>query len=201
MTLTKQPLKIGVFGTAADPPHRGHVEVVKCAMRALALDKLIIIPTKIPPHKAMPGVPPEMRFEMVRLLFTITPGVEVSDIEIRRKGISYTKNTIRQLKKIYPNDKLFWIISLETLVNMPKEWRDGYAILDRCRFAVVMRKGYQPVEIPVKALAKIIMIKDCRAPKISSTDLRHMISQKKNIARWVGKKIYKYIKKHKLYEK
>lgn len=201
MTLTNKPLKIGIFGTVADPPHCGHLEVVKCAMRALALDKLIVIPTKIPPHKAIPGVYPEMRFEMAQLIFSSTPGVEVSDIEIKRKGISYTKNTIRQLKKIYPNDKLFWIISLETLVNMPKEWRDGYAVLDRCRFAVVMRKGFEFEKIPPKILAKIIMVKDCRAPKISSTDLREQILRKKNVSNWVGKNVYKYIRKHRLYEK
>lgn len=201
MTLTNKSLKIGVFGTAADPPHRGHLEVVKCATHALALDKLIVIPTKIPPHKATSGVSPEMRFQMAQLQFTTTPGVEVSDIEIKRRGISYTKNTIRQLKKIYPNDKLFWIISLETLMNMPKEWRDGYAILDRCRFAVVMRGGYQLGEIPTKVLSKIIVIKNCQAPKISSTDIRLLIRRKKNVSKRVGKKVYKYIKKHKLYEK
>lgn len=201
MTLTSKPLKIGIFGTAADPPHRGHIEVAKCAKRFLDLDKLVVIPTKIPPHKVMPGVSPETRFAMARLAFGNIPEVLISDIEIKRRGVSYTKNTIRQLKKNYPSDKLFWVISLETLINMPKEWRDGYRVLDRCRFAVVTRKGYQPGEIPPKVLSKIIMLKDCRAPEISSTDLRHMISQKKNVSKWVGKKVYKFIKKHKLYEK
>lgn len=201
MTLSKAPLKIGVFGTAADPPHLGHLEIVKCAKRFLDLDRVIVIPTKIPSHKAEPETSAHARFKMSRLLFTNTPGVLVSDMEIRRRGISYTKDTIAELKKKHPKYRLFWIISLETLLNVPREWREGYKILDLCRFAVVMRRGYKLEKIPATVLAKIVMIKNCRPQEVSSTKIREIISKKGSAARFVGKKVYKFIQKRKLYEK
>ena len=201
MTLSREPSKIGVFGTAADPPHLGHLAVVKCASRFLDLDKVIVIPTKIPPHKATPKVDAEHRFKMTRLLFTTTPGVVVSDIEIRMRGVSYTKRTSVKLRKKYPNGKLFWIISLETLIKMPEEWREGFGILDHCRFAILARNGYLFKNIPPAVLKKIILINDCAAPGISSTKIRQLISQRKNVTKLVGKKVYKYILKNKLYER
>lgn len=201
MTLSKKPLKIGIFGTAADPPHLGHLAVVKCAARFLDVDKVIVIPTKIPPHKAMSKVSPEHRLVMTHQLFNSTPGVEVSDVELKMPGVSYTKRTIAKLRKMYPNDKLFWIISLETLIKMPKEWREGFGILDYCHFAVLMRNGYKFKDIPPAVLKKVILINNCTSPAVSSTKIRQIIPREENFKKWVGRKLYKYILKNKLYEK
>ena len=201
MTLTRRPLKIGIFGTTANPPHIGHLKIVKCAQRFLRLDKVIIIPTKIPPHKDMPEVSPRQRFYMTRLLFTTTPGVAVSDIEIRKRGISYTKDTIAILKKKYPKDKLIWIIGQDSLANMLRDWEEGYRIIDLCHFAVIPRHGYSLKKIPKDVLAKVIMIKKCGLTRESSTEIRNIASNDKKFSQMVGKKVYTYVKKYKLYEK
>ena len=211
MTLSKKPLnpalseksgiKIGIFGTAANPPHIGHLKIVKCAKRFLRLDRTIVIPTKIPPHKDMPQVTPKARFQMTRLLFTDTPGVLVSDVEISRRGISYTKDTIAILKKKYSKDKLIWIIGQDSLANMLRDWEEGYGILDLCQFAVLSRKDCSLKKIPKDILAKVIMIKNCGFARESSTEIRDIASDNKKLSKMVGKKVYAYIKKHKLYEK
>ena len=101
-------MKIGIFGGTFNPPHLGHLAAARAAIQALDLDKLLIIPASIPPHKELPeGTPPaEHRLAMTRKLadaLLLPDKVEVSSIELDRAGKSYTSDTLAQLREQYPD--------------------------------------------------------------------------------------------------
>ena len=95
--------RIGIYGGTFNPPHLGHIGAARCAAAALGLDRLLVIPDRIAPHKQLPvdSPTPEQRLEMVRLSFGGEPNVEVSDLELKREGVSYTYQTVEQLKDYY----------------------------------------------------------------------------------------------------
>ena len=107
-------IKIGVFGGAFNPIHNGHINMVKEAFADLKLQKMLIIPTCVSPHKSNKGlIAFEDRAKMCELAFAkeIEDGkFEISDIEKRMGGTSYTINTIRELKRHYPDDAVFYLI-------------------------------------------------------------------------------------------
>ncbi|MBQ4604816.1 MAG: nicotinate (nicotinamide) nucleotide adenylyltransferase, partial [Clostridia bacterium] len=107
--------KIGVFGGTFNPPHLGHVRLANEAADRIGADKVLIIPSCIPPHK-MPGklAGGDERMEMCRLAFE-GERFEVSSIELDRGNKSYTVETLRELKKIYPDAELFFIIGSDML--------------------------------------------------------------------------------------
>ncbi len=93
--------RIGIYGGTFNPPHAGHIQAAKQAVTALKLDKLVIVPTSIAPHKAIPehSPTPRQRLEMLRIAAADCPKAEVSDIELNRGGISYTFQTVSELKE------------------------------------------------------------------------------------------------------
>lgn len=170
----KNPVKIGVLGSACDPPHREHTEIGEYAKKALKLDRLILIPTKHPPHKDMPKTSARIRLQMARMVAK-KRGWEVSDMEMRRRGKSYTADTIAALKKKYPRAKLFWIAGSDSIVSMPWKWKFGYDILDRCQFVVAKRLGYSLKMVPANILKKIVMLQRPARRLGSSTMVREVM--------------------------
>ena len=101
--------RIGIYGGSFNPPHIGHVLAAKEFQRKLNLDKLLLIPAAIPPHKELPTGSPDagMRAELTRLAFEDLPYAQVDEIELRREGASYTVDTLRSLRESYPDDELY----------------------------------------------------------------------------------------------
>lgn len=101
--------KIGIYGGSFNPPHLGHVQAARAFYEKLGLDCLLLIPAATPPHKQLPPDTPNAqdRLEMTRLAFKDLSFVRVDDLEVRRKGASYTVDTLRELKDRYPEDELF----------------------------------------------------------------------------------------------
>lgn len=192
-------MKIGILGSACDPPHRAHIKIAEEAKRALKLDRIIFIPTKVPPHKVRPGVSEKMRLEMARLAAGKRKGWIVSDMELRRRGKSYTRDTIEELKKRYPHDRLFWIVGSDSLVSMPWKWKGGYDLLDLCTFVVARRKGYSPRGVRKHILKKVIVLGGVPY-SISSTHIRKLLAQGKDVRRFLDDRVLAYIQKHHLYK-
>ena len=98
--------RIGIYGGTFNPPHLGHIQAAKAAVQALDLTRLLLIPDNIAPHKELPpGSPaPEQRLEMLRLATQDAPELEVSDLELRREGVSYTFETVLALSEQYPTE-------------------------------------------------------------------------------------------------
>ena len=133
-------MKIAVYGGSFNPPHLGHVEAAKTVAEALQPDKFLIIPDNLPPHKEMheDSPLPEQRLALCRLAFSSVPGAEVSDMEIRREGKSYTADTVDRLRALYPEDELFLVMGTDMLLSFEEWYRFRY-LLASCTLAVLAR--------------------------------------------------------------
>ena len=134
-------MKIAIFGGSFNPPHRGHVEAALDAISYLKPDKLLVIPAAIPPHKSLDedSPEPEERFKLARLAFAGIPQAEVSDIELKRNGKSYTADTISQLRDIYPGARLYLLLGTDMFLGFER-WHEFRGILDSVTLAVFARR-------------------------------------------------------------
>lgn len=136
-------MRIGIFGGTFDPPHEGHREVARHAIRELALDHLIVIPAATPPHKIGNGVTEaHIRLEMAREGFRGIDKVLVSDIEVVREGPSYTVDTLRELRSAYPDADLFLVIGSDQGAVL-HTWKDVDEI-GRLATVVITRRAGEP---------------------------------------------------------
>lgn len=133
-------MKIVVYGGSFNPPHLGHVQAVKSVLNKVKPDKLLIIPTYLAPHKDMsPDTPaPEERMELCRLAFGELPNVEVSDLEMRRAGKSYTSDTLLELKTIYPDDEIVFVMGTDMILSL-ETWHEPVSIMDNATLMVLLR--------------------------------------------------------------
>lgn len=112
-------MKIGVFGGTFNPVHTGHVRLAGICSANAGLDKLLIIPAATPPHKTAVKIPDdEHRLEMLKIAFADTPNAEISDIELRRGGRSFTIDTLNILRDIYQGDELFLIVGSDMFYTL-----------------------------------------------------------------------------------
>ncbi|PKM71962.1 MAG: nicotinate (nicotinamide) nucleotide adenylyltransferase [Firmicutes bacterium HGW-Firmicutes-16] len=134
-------MRIAVFGGSFNPPHSGHVEAAKTAARELHADKLIIIPAARPPHKEQETGSPYAfeRLELARLAFGGLSDTELSDIEISRGGVSYTVETLEELKKLHPDDELVLLMGTDMLISF-ENWKDFMRIFELSSLAAFPRK-------------------------------------------------------------
>jgi len=134
-------MDIAVYGGSFNPPHLGHVSAVRSVLELLSPDKLLVIPTSIPPHKEVEeGSPsPEERLELCRLAFADLPGLEVSDMELQREGKSYTAYTVEELKELYPDAGLSLVIGSDMFLSFC-QWHRYQYLLENCRLVVLSRE-------------------------------------------------------------
>lgn len=126
-------MKIGIFGGTYNPPHLGHMAAAKAAIETLKLDKLILIPDRIPPHKELPKNPvsSEDRLEMTRIMgdrLDCPDVVEVSDMEMHRTGKSFTSDTLRLLREQYPADELWLMMGTDMFLTL-HQWHEPEVIV------------------------------------------------------------------------
>ena len=133
-------MRIAVYGGSFNPPHLGHVEAAKTVARTLAPDRFLIVPAAVPPHKALAedSPSPEQRMELCRMAFAEIPGGEISDVELRRGGRSYTFDTVSELRGEYPDAELFLVIGTDMLLSF-EEWYHFRFLLEECTLAVLAR--------------------------------------------------------------
>ncbi len=134
-------MKIAVYGGSFNPPHVSHVRAAGAAYQALQPDKFIVMPAADPPHKDLPeGSPsPEERLLMTQLAFRGMPEAEVSDLEIARRGESYTADTVEQLFQIYPGSQVTLIVGTDMLLYFEK-WHRFRWLLENAELAVLSRE-------------------------------------------------------------
>ena len=126
-------MKIGVYGGTFNPPHLGHITAARAVFDLLQLDKLLLIPAGLPPHKNLPtGSPvPQQRLEMTRLAGEQTGlgnKVEVLDMELVRTGKSYTSDTLAALKEIYPDDELWLLMGTDMFLTTRRRRSCGWRV-------------------------------------------------------------------------
>lgn len=190
-------MKIGILGGTFNPIHIGHLILAEEVREKLGLNKVIFMPTNFPPHKHNSDIAPAAdRYKMIKEAIGANKYFTVSDIEIKRKGVSYTIDTIKELKKRHHNkDKLFFITGSDLLKYLD-DWKDVAEILKLVKFVVATRPGF-----PLESLPTYISTISIRAVDVSAFEIREAIKQKKSFRYLVPDAVYKYILKKGLYKK
>lgn len=204
--------RIGVFGGTFNPVHKGHEISAVGFYNKFALDKLLIIPANIPPHKqAYGGVSAQNRFEMCEICFDRYKSdynIEVSDIEIKKEGVSYTVDTLKTLREIYPNDsyQIYFLVGSDMFLYL-EQWRRYKELLEMCVFTVAFRQNNNADMSEVMKLRddlvgqgyKIELLENT-AVEISSTELREKIKRGGfDLREYLSPEILNYIKERNIY--
>ena len=198
--------RIGIYGGSFNPPHIGHIQAAKQAVEALKLDKLLVIPAGIAPHKQMPGnsATPQQRLDMLRLTLADCPQIEVSDLELKREGPSYTYETILHLREEYPNATLILFMGTDMFLSI-HTWKNAEVILKNATLGVFYRgdKGEaQAIEVKRAELeqqgVKIELVQNVAIP-ISSTQMRRLLAFRCAVD-FLPEGVLDYIREHRLYD-
>ena len=175
-------MNIGIYGGTFDPPHWGHITAARAAMEQLGLDKLVLIPDRVPPHKALPegSASPEQRLEMAALAAAeLGKRAEVSDRELRRSGPSYTSDTLAELRREYPEDTLWLLMGSDMFLSL-QTWHAPERIMELARIAPFSREAEdesaafaaQKARLERAYGAQICIVQNPEVRELSSTEVR-----------------------------
>ena len=201
-------MKIGIYGGTFDPIHRGHLTAAKAVRDALGLNKLLLIVDSIPPHKELPAdsAGNEDRLAMTELATAeLGKWAEVSDIELRRQGKSYTSDTLRQLKAMYPDDELWLIVGSDMFLSF-HTWHEPEVIASLAGIAAVSRLeeneddafAAQKKHLEAAYGAHIVTVQNPNVIEVSSTEVREALSRGEGRA-YLSDAVYGYIARKHLY--
>ncbi len=175
-------MNIGIYGGTFDPPHWGHITAARAAMEQLGLDKLVLIPDRVPPHKALPegSASPEQRLEMAALATAeLGRRAEVSDRELRRSGPSYTSDTLAELRREHPEDTLWLLMGSDMFLSL-QTWHAPEEIMALARIAPFSREAEdesaafaaQQSRLERAYGAQIRIVQNPEVRELSSTEVR-----------------------------
>lgn len=196
--------RLGIMGGTFDPIHLAHIYIAEEAKKQLNLDKVLFMPAGNQPLKVNKKVTDAfLRLKMVKEAIKGIDYFEVSDYEIKKKGMSYTYLTVEKFKA--PNRKLFFITGADCLMSL-EMWNEVKRIFDACEFVVFTRPGYdeekleaQKEKIEEKYNKKIILI-HVNSQNISSTMIREKIRDGKKVDNLLSKGVLNVIEKEGLYK-
>ncbi len=175
-------MRLAMYGGTFNPIHRGHMNAAAAVVSALELDRLLLMPAGIPPHKTLPegSATPAQRLEMCRLAAAALDRVEVSALELERTGPSYTVDTLTRLREEYPDAQLWLVVGTDMVLSFDR-WRQPGEIARLCRLAVVARDESDRQSIAQKAgelrerLGLGVDVIHCPALPMSSTQVRESL--------------------------
>ena len=219
--------RIGILGGTFDPVHTGHVDTALAAHRALALDRVLVMPSGTPPHRSSPPAASRFhRFAMAALAVTGLPGLMVSDLEIGHTGPCYTFDTLARLHGTgLGAAQLFFITGADAFAEIAT-WSRYPQVLEMAHFVVVSRPGHpaaalparlpdlaarmvQPAvpasttgDVPIHADNRLkVLLVDAPTPDVSSTEVRRRLASGESIAGLVPTPVATYISQHGLYSR
>jgi nicotinate-nucleotide adenylyltransferase len=197
-------VRIGILGGTFNPPHLGHLVCAQEAYLQLQLDRVMLMPARIPPHKPVEDEPgADHRLELCRLAFERDEGrFQVSDLEVRREGTSYTVDTLEELHSRAPDNELYLIVGADIAAGLPK-WRDPERVLSLAALAVAERPGTERAEVE-RALGELrgadrAQFFDMPEIGISSTMLRNRVRDGQPIRYLTPDAVAGYIARNNLY--
>jgi len=189
-------MKLGIIGGTFNPVHLGHLRLAEEVFRKIALDKLVFIPAYIPPHKPSRGILSfQERYRMIELAIKGKPAFEVSEIEMRRKGASYSIETVKELKKAYGEGARLYFIVGSDYAGELGTWKDIHELKRLCSFMIASRPGYE-IKVPIEGAESIKI----DTPDISSSDIRKRIKDGESCRELLPDAVHGYILKKKLYK-
>ena len=196
--------KIGIIGGTINPIHLAHTYIAYEAKKQLNLDKVIFIPAGNPPHKKNEGVlSADLRYKMVKMAINDFEDFEISDYEIKKKGYSYTYETLKYFKS--KDNELYFITGADCLLNIEK-WNNPEVIFNLSTFVVFNRGGYDNKKLInqkdriEKKYNTTIKFLDIINLEISSSMIRERINDDKRVDFFLCKEVLDYIKEYKLYK-
>ncbi len=213
--------RLGLFGGTFNPIHLGHIHAGRVVQSRFRLDRVLFIPSSIPPHKETREMASaEDRFNMVSAAVAEIPGFVASSIEIEAPGTSYSIHTLDRIRDQYPDADLFFILGIDAFLEIDT-WKDYAKVLERCFFIVISRPGYdlekassvlggqlrgrmqelrEDEEFDDSSLSQVsIFLLKIDALDIASSDIRKCLSSKMSISSKVSQPVREYIKEHRLY--
>jgi len=216
-------MRLGLYGGVFNPIHRCHLLVADIIRGRLGLNTVLFIPSGDPPHKPQSDIfPASHRMEMVRLAIEPYPYFQLSDIETRRPTKSYSIDTVREIKALYPaGAQLVFMLGLDAFLDLPG-WKDPDRLFEACDFAVISRPGYvfKSLEkfpfLEIKdpgVLARLdtvtVEIEEFRLKtgrslwavpippcNVSSKDIRYRLNHKQSVENLLPPSVSSYILKH-----
>jgi nicotinate-nucleotide adenylyltransferase len=195
-------LRIGILGGTFDPIHFGHIATADAAMECAQLDRVLFIPSAQPPHRAGAVAPAAERLEMCKLAVNGREAFEVSDVEMRRGGPSYTSDTLAELKRTHPQDELSLILGWDA-AKLFATWHETEKVKELASFVVVSRPGMPAPGADELTGAGLdparVMLCLRPTPDISGSALRRAIARGESIAEKVPEPVALYIAEHHLY--
>ncbi len=190
--------KLGIFGGTFNPPHMAHLLAAEGVRDHLKLDKILFVPAAIPPHKLKEDViPARHRLEMVRLAIEGNPSFEVSDVELRRKGPSYTIDTVLDLKRRLPGNDIYFIMGIDLLIEFDS-WKEPDRILTECNLVAMNRPGFDLAVVDKDLLSRVELV-NVPSVDISSTNIRRRVKSGRSIRYLVPAKVEDYIRRNSIY--
>ncbi len=218
-------MKIGILGGTFNPIHYGHLRAAEEVREKLNFDKILFIPSKNPPLKIREIAEPYHRYEMVRLALKNNSFFELSDIEFRLRGKSYTVKTMEKLKKTFPYVEFYFILGIETFIDIDNWWHPerlisltNFVVISRPHFKFIDLLKSKYIKIKKKVLrgvdegeldsyrikldsGKEVILLKVTEIGISSTEIRELIARGNSINYLLPAEVQSYIITNKLYSK
>jgi len=190
-------LHIGILGGSFDPPHVGHLLVAQDALDALALDRLLIVPTAQQPLKGEDQTTAAHRLAMVRACFGGIPGIEVDPIEIDRGGLSFMVDTVESLRRRWPSATLHLLVGDDVVSTLPR-WRDVTRLLSMVQLVVLHRAlrsdDVAALTVPLDRVGATTARRlATRRVDVSSTEIRARVRDGRAIRGFVSDAVETYI--------
>jgi nicotinate-nucleotide adenylyltransferase len=215
--------RIGILGGTFNPVHYGHLRIAEEVRERIGLEKILFIPSGNPPLKDMELAPAEYRHEMTRLAIASNPSCEISDIECKKTGKSYTVETLVALREMHPGKKLYFILGIDACIDLPL-WHHPERLMELTNFVVVSRPGFSFAAlsswITVEA-NELSALESARLPlyrtaldnggevflmnvtplNISATAIRSLVKQGMSVKYLLPESVESFIISHELYKR
>ena len=191
-------MRVGIMGGTLDPVHMGHIQIAETALREMKLDRIMLLPTGDPPHKAHP-TPKADRWRMAQLAAETVTGMFACSVEIGRTGTTYTVDTLRDLHTFNPDTQWYYLIGADTL-DVLDSWRSFDQVAKMCTFVVAGRGDELASAERMAYLADRygarFEVLSVSGPEISSSDIRSRTASGQDIRGLVPENVRMYIEDH-----
>lgn len=190
-------MRFAILGGSFDPPHIGHLLAAQDAFDQLALDRLIFVPAAVQPLKRAEVTPEATRLEMVRRMVGDDPRFEVSDVEVRRGGLSFTVDTLEHFARLHPDAERFLLLGADVLATFG-QWREPDRVLQLAQPVILVRQGGE-FPLPDALDHRRVLRLPTRRVDVSSTEVRERVRAGLSIRGFVTEGVAALIERDALY--
>jgi nicotinate-nucleotide adenylyltransferase len=191
-------LRLGIFGGTFDPIHIGHLIVAELARSLVPLDRILFVPARIPPHKGTVPTSPDQRLHMTDLACRDNPYFEVTDLELRRDGPSYTVQTLRAIRAEHPEDTEHYLLIGADSARDLHSWKDHQVLLEDATVVVLSRSGVRHSDLPER-IQKCTTVLSTPLIEVSSSEIRRLVREGGSIRYLVTDPVEQYVRSEGLY--